>query len=182
MTREKKAARAHAKKDLLHPLPGMLIKKASGRCGQHQPDGHGALYALPHVTRFDCFYLRPRPVAAGRGPLFYLHPGRATESQAKERQQQQDKNASHGGRLLYPFGSMRRVSAWSEPRNEKPSTLRVQLEQGKKQPARERASPLPVVRVRMPAAKLNGVLNTVNRPKKRQSVFESKSQRHSQHR
>lgn len=58
---------------------------------QHQPDGHGALYALPYVTRFlptSC--LRPRPVPAGRGPLFYLHPGRSPESQAKERQQRQD--------------------------------------------------------------------------------------------
>lgn len=82
---------------------------------QHQPDGHGALYALPYVTRFlptSC--LRPRPVPAGRGPLFYLHPGRSPESQAKERQQRQDDDAFHGGQLLYPCGSMRRVSAWSD--------------------------------------------------------------------
>ena len=57
---------------------------------QHQPDGHGALYALPYVTRFVPFHFRPRPVPAGRGPLFYLHPGRSPESQAKERQQRQD--------------------------------------------------------------------------------------------
>ena len=82
---------------------------------QHQPDGHGALYALPYVTRFlptSC--LRPRPVPAGRGPLFYLHPGRSPESQAKERQQRQDDDAFHGGQPLYPCGSMRRVSAWSD--------------------------------------------------------------------
>lgn len=82
---------------------------------QHQPDGHGALYALPYVTRFlptSC--LRPRPVPAGRGPLFYLHPGGSPESQAKERQQRQDDDAFHGGQLLYPCGSMRRVSAWSD--------------------------------------------------------------------
>ena len=29
----------------LHTLAGML-KKASGRCYEHQPDGHGAFYTL----------------------------------------------------------------------------------------------------------------------------------------
>ena len=64
------------------------------------------------------FYLHhvyaPALLATGRGPLFYLHPGRSPESQAKERQQRQDNEASHGGQLLYPCGSMRRVSAWSD--------------------------------------------------------------------
>lgn len=46
-------------------------KKGVGSVLQHQPDGHGALYALPHVTRFQQLLLRLRPVAAGRGPLFY---------------------------------------------------------------------------------------------------------------
>ena len=99
----------------MHSRLGMPIKKASGRCCEHQPDGHGALYALPHVTRFlptSC--LRPRLVPAGRGPLFYLHPGRSPESQAKERQQRQDDKTFHGGQLLHPYGSMRRVSAWSD--------------------------------------------------------------------
>lgn len=59
-------------------------------------------------------FLRPRPELPGRGPLFYLHPGRSPESQAKERQQRQDKKAFHGGQLLYPCGSMRRVSAWND--------------------------------------------------------------------
>ena len=48
--------------------------------------------------------LRLRPVPAGRRPLFYLHPGRSPESQAKERQQRQDDKTFHGGQLLYPFG------------------------------------------------------------------------------
>ena len=48
------------------------------------------------------------------GPLFYPHPGERPESRAKERQRRQDDEAFHGGQLLYPFGSMRRVSAWSD--------------------------------------------------------------------
>ena len=62
--------------------------------------------------RFSIF--APALLATGRGPSFYLHPGRSPESQAKERQQRQDNEASHGGQLLYPCGSMRRVSAWSD--------------------------------------------------------------------
>ena len=60
------------------------------------------------------FIFAPALLATGRGPLFYLHPGRSPESQAKERQQRQDDDAFHGGQLLYPCGSMRRVSAWSD--------------------------------------------------------------------
>lgn len=61
--------RTRGNKKALHTPSGMSIKKASGRCYGHQPDGHGVLYALPHVTRFVPFYLRLRPVFAGRRPL-----------------------------------------------------------------------------------------------------------------
>lgn len=49
------------------------------------------------------FIFAPALLATGRGPLFYLHPGRSPESQAKERQQRQDDDAFHGGQLLYPL-------------------------------------------------------------------------------
>lgn len=40
-----------------------------------------------------CF--SPRPVAAGRGPLFMLQPGQSPEQQTKDCQQRQDNEASH---------------------------------------------------------------------------------------
>ena len=98
-------------------------KKGVGSVLQHQPDGHGALYALPHVTRFQQLLLRLRPVAAGRGPLFYLHPGGSPESQAKERQQRQDDKTFHGGQLLYPFGEYAPCQRMERPRNVEACTL-----------------------------------------------------------
>ena len=97
----------------LHTLAGML-KKASGWCSTTNPTDT-ARYTRSHMLRgLYHFIFAPALLATGRGPLFYLHPGRSPESQAKERQQRQDDDAFHGGQLLYPFGSMRRVSAWSD--------------------------------------------------------------------
>ncbi len=53
-----------------------------------------ARYALPCVTRLAVFF-SPRPELPGRGPLFILHPARRPEQQTKDRQQRQDKKASH---------------------------------------------------------------------------------------
>ena len=63
--------------------------------------------------------LSPRPVPAGRGPLFYLQPGRSPEHQTKERQQRQEHKASHAANLPYPAsGSLRRTERMGkEPRN-----------------------------------------------------------------
>ena len=98
----------------MHTLAGLLIKKASGRCANTNPTDT-ARYTRSHMLRgLYHFIFAPALLATGRGPLFYLHPGRSPESQAKERQQRQDNEASHGGQLLYPCGSMRRVSAWSD--------------------------------------------------------------------
>lgn len=92
----------------------MSIKKASGRCSNTNPTDT-ARYTRSHMLRglYHSIFA-PALLATGRGPSFYLHPGRSPESQAKERQQRQDNEASHGGQLLYPCGSMRRVSAWSD--------------------------------------------------------------------
>ena len=56
----------------------------------------------PYVLRDLVAMFSPRPDASRAGPLFTLHPGRGPEHQTKERQQQQDSNASHAANLLYP--------------------------------------------------------------------------------
>ena len=87
--REAKTLEASIRRDL-HTLAGML-KKASGRCANTNPTDT-ARYTRSHMLRG--FYLHhvyaPARCQPDGGPLFYLHPGRSPESQAKERQQRQD--------------------------------------------------------------------------------------------
>ena len=98
---------------------GVVMKKVPERCVNAAPAGTARERPL-YVTRFLCqSRFCPRPGAAGRGPLFYLHPGRSPESQAKERQQQQDNKASHAANLPYPpKRSLRRAErVEGQPRN-----------------------------------------------------------------
>ena len=77
---------------------------------QHSPGRYDALASPYGVTWIDQHAFSPRPVPAGRGPLFYLQPGRSPEHQTKERQQRQEHKASHAANLPYPAsGSLRRT-------------------------------------------------------------------------
>ena len=74
-----------------------IHKKGAEKC----PGRYDAL-ASPWSYVAMLHVLSPRPVPAGRGPLFYLQPGRSPEHQTKERQQRQEHKASHAANLPYP--------------------------------------------------------------------------------
>ncbi len=93
------------------------IKKASGRCSSTNPTDT-ARYALPFVTRFAVFFVSAlaRLPPDGGLCLFYIR------LEDRSIRQRIVSSAKTRRRLMRPTplpvnGSMRRVSAWSEPRN-----------------------------------------------------------------